>query len=686
MEQRSTPNKDLENLLRKGLQQVNQSPDADTWEQIAARQHPRNTWLKIRYYGAFALPLVVLLAALGWWYYGSTTQASAPAPVEQTPGHQTAPPQTPVARAPGILLPAANEADFATPAGPAIRAVAPAAVHRTNTVPATSVRFQVGSGLDYQSPVTGTRVQIPANALTDAAGNPVSGEAELMLREYRDIADFLASGIPMHYADGRGSFFFNSGGMFEVRVVQDGQNLQMAPGQSYDVLFSPTAELSDASLYYLDEQNGAWQYQPSPAFASLGFPAGQGQPPVASENEVVRNNLNSKRQNCLPPTGELPANFDPVAWMKTGVQMGYDIASGKTSLPVWFRKRPHLSNENLLNGMEHGLIRIVRNRDQGESFFPEDVNNVFTELKAFKDCYFLRSGDSVEMTKALDPDIYWDRIAVVQEAGNQCWISLFSEKEGLMQFYATLTASIGNKAFNANRVMDEYRHMRAERQNNFEQMVKNLRCFLFMAPIFQEESEWCMGQQFWLEHFEKQHPLMAKRYGELVHSGLTTNDSLARATWENWRKRLRELYFERGERFAKTIKDNRTNLQYALKVTAFGLYNCDQIFRLGRNINPDYVYAAYQTTGGKRIYASSVSVMERNTKLFFTLPSADKIIVIPGRQLDVVVIDGDGRRYHLPGEQYARLDIRSREFNTLTVTDITDQTQTPRDWAEYLDL
>ena len=120
---------------------------------------------------------------------------------------------------------------------------------RLNTVPAASVRFQAETGVRYQSPVSGTSVYIPANSLIDANGQPVSGEVELLFREYRSIPDFLALGIPMHYGDERGAFFFNSGGMFEVRVHQYGEDLRMAPGREYDLNFAPTAQLTDASLY-----------------------------------------------------------------------------------------------------------------------------------------------------------------------------------------------------------------------------------------------------------------------------------------------------------------------------------------------------------------------------------------------------------------------------------------------------
>jgi hypothetical protein len=671
-------NNDLENLFRKGLQDLNPAPDADTWTEIAARQKPRNAWLKIRHYSLYIAPAALLLAiAAGWWYFNQTLAATRPAPA---PGlQQTRPPAGPVAalKNPVVVLPIPE---------PATRTATPAST-RLNTVPAATVRFQAETGLEYQNPVTGTSVRIPANALVDAQGRPVRGEAELLLREYRSIADFLASGIPMHYADARGAFFFNSGGMFEVRVRQNGAQLSLAPGQTYNVTFSPTGQLTDASLYYFDEQRGTWTYRPDAAFGKQGA-AMPAQPLVVAEPVAVSNNRSgADRFDCLPALPELETEENPASWVKDGVRMGYDLARGKTEMPVWFRKRPHMTNENLLNSLERGLIRIVRNRDLGELFFPEDLNNVFTELKAFKDCYFIRSADSVEQKKEIPADVYWDRISIRQELGNQCFISLYSEKEGLLQFYATLTASIGNKQFDANQVLADYRLIRGKRERDFEQLLTTLRRFLFVAPMFQAEAEWCMSDDEWLAYFEEQKPLMTKRYSELVQSGLHTDNALALSAWEKWRSQVREKYFDRGIPVRAWGRNNQTNLEYALQLTSFGIYNCDQIFRLGRE--PDYVYAAYQTAGGDRIEAASVSVLERQSRLYFTLPAPDKIIRVPGRGLDIVITGRDGRYYHLPAAEYRRMsmtmDGRQRS-NTITVKDITDQTRTPRDWATYLDM
>ena len=195
-----------------------------------------------------------------------------------------------------------------------------------------------------------------------------------------------------------------------------------------------------------------------------------------------------------------------------------------------------------------------------------------------------------------------------------------------------------------------------------------------------------MAPSDWLNYFEENHPLMSRRYAALVDAGLTTNDSIASAVWKTWRARLRSLYFDKLERNTANTQNAKQNLVYALRLTEFGIYNCDQIFRLGRDKEPDYVFAGYKTLEGSRIIPVSVSVMERSTRLFFTLPSADKMLRVPGRRLDIIVTDRNGRNYHFPAEKYATQNLTDQRSCVFTVEDISDKTQTPRDWAELLEM
>ena len=695
MEQESsTHNNDLEKLLRQQLQSIDTPPSEDTWAQIAALQKKPNRWLRVRYFSTYAVPLAAALALIlfAWWHFSAgpgLPRAPLATNQEPTPSQPAAiglPEQISTAGSAATLQP--------NPSGSqaSVKQAAPVSAGqqygaRVNSVPATTLRFQAESGLHYESPISGTSVRIPAGALVHRDGRPVTGAVDLQFREYRDIPDFLASGIPMHYADERGMFFFNSGGMFDIRVSQGGEQLEMAPNQSYDVAFAPTDQLTSASLYYFNEASGRWEFRPDPAFGNMRGQNLEAQPPIVSEAEVIRNNTDKSGATCLPAPPEAPAKVDPAILVRDAVLMGHELAAGNVKMPKWFCKNPTFNNEQLLNSMERGLIRIVRNRDCMEQFFPEDIDNVFTELKAFKDCYFFRSTDSSNILGSvkLGPNSYWQRVSIKQEKGNTCIISLYDDEKGLAQFYANLNGSMGNENFDVDKVFAEYQRLKTERQQNFEMLVTNLRRFLLIAPAFQTEREWCMTEPDWLSYFENNHPQMLERYNALIQAGLTSNTALALKAWNNWRARSRDLQFDQFENInqGKAVKAGQS-LEYALKVSKFGLYNCDQIYTLGRDV--DFIYAGYETADGQRIIPSHVSMLERNSRVFFTLASTEKVPRAPGRRMDIVVTGSNGRSYHLAPDKYAAASLARKNSNIFTLEDVTDKTRTPREWANLLEM
>ena len=684
MENTPTPNSDFENYLRKNLQQIDAKPDDNVWANIAGKQAQPNLLQKRRRYGMYAAGAVLLiLSAVGYWSRqqstATTNDAKAVQQQEQAVPGNNALPMAGVE--PSTLL---NTASSAATQNTKKHAFIPNFSPRVNSVPAASIRFQAENGIHYENPATGTSVNIPANSLVDQNGQAVTGESELFFREYRTIEEFLASGIPMHYADARGPFYFNSSGMFEVRVSQAGTPLQMAAGKRYDVNFSSTAQLDNASLYYLDDKTGEWVFRPDAAFDQAKL----SQPPVSSELTVISNNLRGKKADCRPDPGRLAFEPEPSELVKLGVQTGFDLATGKLAMPKWFKKNPYLTDDQLLFRMERGLVQIKKHRDQSQLFFPEDLNKFFTELAAFKGCYFTYNLDSLgggRSAKNITNGDYWQRITVTLVKDASCIITLYDGKEGQMQFHAELTGSTDNKQFNAEAVMAEYARLREERHQEFAKKNLALRLFLYAAPAFQPNEEWCYSPYEWLEYFENNHPLMARRYAALVKEGLNTDDALAANTWKNWQKKLRDQKFDLLEGITPSFIKSKGNMQYALSLSNFGVYNCDQIFRLGGD-GTQFITATYKTSAGKQIIPALVSLMEARSKVFFTLPSSAKLLYNPNRKLDVIVTDRDGRQYHFPREKYAIQKFNTTGVTVLTLNDVTEETQSPRAWAQLLEI
>lgn len=694
MEDKTSTNQKLENLFRQGLNQVDAEPDAETWAGIAAQQKGLNTRLRRRYYTKIALPVLVVLtiAALTWRQFGNKQPEFPHIPTELplTQPQNPAPQQPEIAQShPGSVY-SETVVPSSTPFDPAFGIAMALAVERpqpnrirVNTVPSTVCRFNAEEGLEYENPITGTSVRIPAGILVHNDGRQVTGEVAFNLQEYRNMSDYLASGIPMHYSDERGEYHFNSGGMFEMTVQQGAESLKIASGQQCEMRFSPTHKLTQANLFFFDENDGQWKYEANTAFSTEEE---QAYPSVVSEAAAIRDN--TKRETtpaCLPPFIVQGEGDRLIQWIKEGVRTGNELALGKQALPAWFRQNSDQNDEVLLGRLEQSLIHIVHHRDYQEMFFPEDIKGVFTELSAFKGAYFVF--DSERNGKKVPLDGFWDRVSVVQEQGAVCTISLVGDKGlRLTQFYATLVPSPGNEYFDVGKALADYRILRVKRQMGLEKNLKDWRRFLVTAPMFQSEQEWCMSTSEWCNYFDEQNTMMRKRYGDLIKSGAADQDLVAQNVWNKWSRRMMNMNLENMGGNKKATQGLRSNLSYALRLSNFGLYNCDQIFNLARGHEMAYLDAHYKTNDGRQITPLSVAVMEKSTRLFFTLQSPGKLPCLPGRKLDFILTDNLGRSYVLARSIYARKSMQANQSLTFEVQDVTDKTQSPADWADLLDM
>ncbi|MCU0434600.1 MAG: hypothetical protein MUC87_14190 [Bacteroidia bacterium] len=101
----------------------------------------------------------------------------------------------------------------------------------------------------------GVRITLPANALADASGAPVSGEVELRYRRLADPVDLFLSDIPMGTQNGSTTEAYESAEMVEMLAFQNGQPLALRKGQTIDV---ELPAVSGFSPYSLETATASW--------------------------------------------------------------------------------------------------------------------------------------------------------------------------------------------------------------------------------------------------------------------------------------------------------------------------------------------------------------------------------------------------------------------------------------------
>lgn len=106
---------------------------------------------------------------------------------------------------------------------------------------------------------SGTVLRVPANALVDASGALVKGEATIKYREYHDAVSVVLSGIPMDYRSNGEKQHFQTAGMFDIAGEQNGQALSIKAGSGIQVDLASYEEGTDYNLFALNQEEG-WQF------------------------------------------------------------------------------------------------------------------------------------------------------------------------------------------------------------------------------------------------------------------------------------------------------------------------------------------------------------------------------------------------------------------------------------------
>lgn len=704
---------DFEKFVRKELEAVDKSPSDGLWEKIAAQQQPQNFRLKVRYYRRYAAAIAaVFLLVTGYLWWGSATKSNNLTAYDAGNRSFIDAFFSPANTEPILLLPEKSpvSTDIAQlPLKEPVKHVNSfPSWYRQDNVPVDRIRFIAGEGMRYQSPISGNTVSIAANSLVYADGSPVQGEVDLFFREYRSVPDILASNLPMHYSDERGNFSFNSGGMFDIRVSQNNEELFIAPGLAYNIDFTANNNLSKASLFYFNENRTKWEYVSDRAFEEDGkgiasfdmrnrnVEARSPLPPISTESAVATENKRSNQIDpCLPVLPVYPAEANSVEWVKEAVQLGHDIAYGKRTIPAWFRTNPSGNNAYFATALDRSEIRLIFAKDKGTRFFPQDINGFFTEFDAFKNYYFLRTSDTLtaiqqeqgnnSVDAVFNNTAVWNNVEINQDKGDKCTILLI-QPNGAIRIHAQLRSSTEDGKdvhFNPDAVFARYEQLRAERLSGMSKDLEEFRRFMVVSPMFQPDNEWCFSKREWLKYFSEHLPLMQARYDALIAKGMTTNDAAIKDALDEWAYRSRNIIFER---YAKSASKLNTGAKLAslLQLTGFGVYNCDQIYRIASSAN--MINVNFRTAEGEMLDIAALRILDPATRMFFTMDNPKKLYAFPGRNLEIMATDKNGRVFYFPGPSYAQLNFKNRTGVLLTMTEITNRVQSPMGWAEVLQL
>ncbi len=107
---------------------------------------------------------------------------------------------------------------------------------------------------------SGTSLTIPHGSFVDAGGNPVSGNVDVLYREFHDAVDILLAGITMDYNSMDEKRTLTTAGMFELDAKSKGQQLAVAKGKKIDVRLASNYPGTNYNFFYMNPQTSAWEW------------------------------------------------------------------------------------------------------------------------------------------------------------------------------------------------------------------------------------------------------------------------------------------------------------------------------------------------------------------------------------------------------------------------------------------
>jgi len=121
--------------------------------------------------------------------------------------------------------------------------------------------YQVNNSLggQFTHPST-SKIKIPKNAFIDKHGKEIIGDVTILYREFKDVGDFIAAGIPMTYDSAAAHYHLESAGMFDIAGSQNGQPVFIKPNKHIDVALASSNSENRFNQYFLDTVARNWRY------------------------------------------------------------------------------------------------------------------------------------------------------------------------------------------------------------------------------------------------------------------------------------------------------------------------------------------------------------------------------------------------------------------------------------------
>jgi len=485
---------------------------------------------------------------------------------------------------------------------------------------------------------SGSKIYILPNSIATKNGKLVEGKIEIRYREFRELPDIIFSKIPMTYRENEENFRFNSAGMFEIRAYKNGTELNIVPEKSIVVDYNITERLEDLNFYSLDNETQEWTF---------------------------RNKINLPMQNFADESELLSSYVKDTCVMinKTPTYKG-----GFIEFNNYVKNHPMniLANEFGLKG--NSSFNLVINTNGA-------VEKVVIDKKLFSKSTII---DTIVTLIFKDMKNFNTGIIANKKVSMPVSLNLnFSFKKNVTEL----------KTLNKISRKKEKKNLKKEKQDFVKNMVKldSLVMLYIKKDSNSFELNFSQNKKYEIEFVNKNDTSI---YSVLIANNkfLYSGDSICMDTKD--KKQMNDLvsnlitqnfnndYFNAGHYFPKLIK--------GLKVISFGVFNCDQIKRVNKNIR---ISASYINEKGDTINPYFLSMIDLKYNASFSFsptnfsfnPNSKNVLVLLEKDDDendkIYIVNSESFK-SIPKENNGTYVIKTEEF--------TDRIKKSSDLKEFL--
>jgi|GEM_PF-3546527 len=521
--------------------------------------------------------------------------------------------------------------------------------------------FSASQGLEYKT-TNGSTVRIPPGALLDKNGKTVSGEVWLNFQEYRDAADFILAGIPMSTMQGGQYYAFNSAGMFTLRVTQNNEELQLAPGKSVEMEYEQVQLLPNAAVFYFDSLAHEWEQQQSGVQSSV------------NTQQII-----NARPVCGFIGGRKTCNMDACEGYTFAVRFGAQLVEENVAIDLQAPAKTFAAvmPEYKAPAISYKLVKL-RTKKKHTEFVLRSVSGDTSATNGLEDFVWLLD-ESKNKVKASFWKKSWIDVAVAgeREQGN-LELVMRSNTDTVMLPVSVRAAAkktkkreVGQKFTAARSVFQSSRsEIESRQQESVEKLQEknkadisfsgtlrdSLFCFYENSRAFMTKADGEDTLDFagWIDFFNGHADVMKKRYLAL-YSGKNN------ARYLRCEKEINEKIAAKiGATTGLTGQDAIAvgSLVRSLTLPDLGIWNCDQLQRLK---SPEYVRAEYEDENGAKLSIIRVCLIDQNVNGMLTYAGQNSDLCpahfpySPYSSNVLLAFDAANKVYIFPAEKFSEV-------------------------------